>query len=63
MARLKRGDKVRKSGGDYSFTGRVAQWVKKFPRKKEQRVEWRVVVQDSRGLLLIMHPRLLKRIS
>jgi hypothetical protein len=49
---LKRGDKVRKSGGDYSFYGTVVAVFNKIGNPKA----YRIVVEDSRGILLIMNP-------
>jgi len=47
----KRGDKVKKTEGDYTFTGTVVVSFFKFSG------QLRYVVEDERGLLLIMSPK------
>jgi hypothetical protein len=44
------GLKVKKISGDYSFKGTIVSCFQK------QSGVWRVVVEDDRGLLLIMNP-------
>ena len=50
--RFNRGDRVAKTGGDYTFSGRIVTTFYKFDSGEE-----RVIVQDHRGLLLIMNPK------
>jgi len=51
---FKRGDKVIKKEGDYTFTGTVVVSFFKFSG------QLRYVVEDDRGLLLIMSPKQLE---
>jgi hypothetical protein len=53
--RFARGDEVIKSGGDYTYRGRIAF----FGYKLESNV-LRYVVQDQRGLLMIMNEQQLR---
>jgi hypothetical protein len=50
---FKRGDLVCKTGGDYTFYGRVVATFHKWNKADAVRV----VVEDDRGLLLIMNPK------
>lgn len=50
---LARGDRVRKSGGDYTFEGKV---VTVFQKRIDHGGALRCVVEDDRGLLFIFKP-------
>lgn len=53
--RYKRGDLVEKKKGDYTFIGRVAAAFKKLDSE-----QIRYVVQDPRGILMIMNEQQLE---
>jgi len=58
LTQLQRGDVVRKDTGDYSFVGTV---VHVFFKLDDKTI--RVIVEDDRGLLLIMNLNQLKVVS
>jgi len=55
---IQRGDNVIKSSGDYIFEGKVAAVYQKIGSK-----QYRLVVEDDRGLNLIMNPRQVKKVD
>lgn len=57
MDTLKVGDRVAKTGGDYTFEGVV---VAAFQKRGGA---WRYVVEDARGILLIMNAKVLQRVE
>lgn len=56
---FERGDRVRKSGGDYTFEGEV---VTVFQKRIDHGGELRCVVEDDRGLLFIFKPSQLEQV-
>lgn len=56
---FKRGEKVRKIGGDYSFTGRVFACEQKLKPPHP----WRVVVESRTGMLMIFNATQVKRVK
>lgn len=51
------GDKIKKMGGDYNYEGTIISIFQKLSGAT------RVVVEDTRGLLLIMNEKQLERIA
>ena len=62
MEEFRRGDVVRKDSGDYVFIGTVVAVFNKLAKQNGEAAV-RVVVEDERGLLLIMNPSQLKLVS
>jgi hypothetical protein len=54
------GDRVEKLSGDYQFSGRVAASFRKLDDADQSSGPWRYVVQDSRGVLMIMNAKQLR---
>lgn len=57
------GDRVRKTGGDYTFEGEVIALFHKRAPSILSPGPLRVIVEDDRGLLLIMNPNQLERVG
>lgn len=56
---FKRGEKVRKVGGDYSFTG----WIVARWQKRRAPYPWRVAVENRQGLTHIFNEKQLRRVK
>ena len=54
---IKKGSIIVKTEGDYTFEGIVVEIFHKWPMEKYVEPPVRLLVQDARGLLLIMNPK------
>lgn len=58
------GDWISKSGGDYSFVGRVTSVYRKFSRDlKNHNGPWRVDAQNADGVVHIFNPSQITKID